>query len=461
MKKKVHSSIPSHATSPQVANESYHLINTPKQIHEPAGCCYSSPKLSRNLSFDDYKNLTVEQSAKTRAVGLNTSVQLEQGGKQNHQRGGVISSRSAQISEVLSEEENAVGGALRSVKDKPLTLSVEQETIDLERSDFCLSSSDSETSPREEPVAEDIVVRGEALAIRTWSPSVVQGAESPALVSVGSPLCTPGGTRRLWKKDIKRSLFRTDQNLNSQFNAAGLAESDATVDGARRSTSRSKVSLYNGRSKSARVSGCNAVTTHQKDEVEPTTPHSNLVKMLWARWTGGSKRRQIVVRSPGDTKNAVEEVSPVGLSLTILKAAELRSLQSESRSNGKDKTCELGDKEGDHSLKEENVCHSGRRPATTMKGNSVITATTEVTSSKCITPACESSSKPTVQQLVLDQSPDSVLLVKEMSPASPCKSSQPQTPVASPRTAMPRFVDCHHLSYLLQCRRHSLDRIPV
>lgn len=455
MKKKLHSSIPSHATPPQVANESSHLINTPKQIHEPAGNRYSTPKLCRNLSFDDYKNLTVEQSAKTRTGCLNTSVHIEQGGTQNHQRGGVISSRSAQISEVLGEEENAVGRALRSVKDKPLSLSVEQETIDLERSDFCLSSSDSETSPRQEPVAEDIVVRGEALVIRTWSPSVVQGAESPALVSVGSPLCTPGGTRRLWKKDIKRSLFRTDQNLNSQVNAAGLAESIATVDGETRSTPRSKVSLYNGRSKSARVSGYNAVTTLQKDEVEPTTPHSNLVKMLWARWTGGSKRRPIVVRSPGDTKNAVEEVSPVGLSLTILKAAEVRSLQSESRSAGENKACELGDKDGDHSLKVANLCHSGRRPATTMKGNSVITATTEVTSSKCITPACESSSAPGVQQLVLDQSPDSPLLVKETSPASPCKSSQPQTPVVSPRPAMPRFVDSHHLSYPLQCRRHS------
>lgn len=443
MKKKVHSSIPSHATSPQVANESCHLINTPKQIHEPAGFCYSSPKLSRNLSFDDYKNLTVEQSAKNRTGVLDSSVQLEQDGEKNYLRRGVISSRSAQISEVLSHKNNAVGAALRSIKDKPSTLSVEQETIDLERSDFCLSSSDSETSPREEPVT-DVAVRGEELIIRTWSPSVVQGAESPALVSVGSPICTPGGTRRMWKKDIKRSLFRTDQNLNSQVHTAGLVESSATVDRAR-STTRSNVPLYSGRSKSARASGFHAVTTLQKDEVEPTTPHSNLVKMLWARWTGGGKRRPIALRSPGDTKNAVEEVSPVGISLTILKAAELRSLQSESRSTGEDKACELGDKERDRSLKEENVCHLGRRPATAIEGNSVITATTEVTSSKCITPACKSSSAPGAQHLVSDQSPDSVLLVKETSPASPCKLSQPQTPVVPPRTAIPRFVNLDYL----------------
>lgn len=183
-------------------------------------------------------------------------------------------------------------------------LSVDQETIDVEKSDFCLSSSDNEVSPRLKTAADCITpVKDVGLVVMTRS-TTVHGLHTPAprsLTSPTEPPFSPGSAKRMWKKEIRKSLFRTSRN-SSNVNPVLSGENaalDVDVPPITLSTQEDVSFWRDGRSKSASPSSLNELREVQNEkEKEAEQSTSQLIRLLWARWTGGSSKGK---RTPQST----------------------------------------------------------------------------------------------------------------------------------------------------------------
>lgn len=187
------------------------------------------------------------------------------------------------------------------------TSNLDQETIDVEKSDFCLSSSDNEISPR--PKLADCntkPVKEQALVAMTRSPTV-QGLQMPtdsSLTSLTELPFSPGTAKRLWKREIRKSLFRTtSQNVTSTVSPVSAAESanaslhvelPTTV---ANSAGQEVASLWR-HSRSKSVNPSNFREEEVGKEAEPHST-SQMIRSLWARWTGGSSKAK---RTPPETK---------------------------------------------------------------------------------------------------------------------------------------------------------------
>ena len=268
----------SSSLSQESADSKYHLV-TPKKIHGAQEVCHNLPSLPN---------------------------------------GGETLSTLANMSETSSKDEKSVG-ALRTMKEKPPTISVEQDTIDLEKSDFCFSSSDSEISPRQDTAIVKDVRNPLVLSTRS-STLTAQGSESSnsssAFTSPESPLRSPSGRRRIWKKDIRRSLFRTESH--SIKSASGERE-NIINDGAVNDPSGISIGLFSSDVKSENLTAdaVDAPTVQTEKKTEQTLkPHLNVVQMLWARWTGGCNKHQKHTATTceqqfsGDTNKDVKREAP-------------------------------------------------------------------------------------------------------------------------------------------------------
>ncbi|KAG0586713.1 hypothetical protein KC19_2G111400 [Ceratodon purpureus] len=187
--------------------------------------------------------------------------------------------------------------SLENESKKLPTLSVDQDTIDVEKSDFCLSSSDNEISPR--PKMADIntkPVKDQALVAITRSPTV-QGLQTPPHSSLPSPTelpFSPGRTTRMWKREIRKSLFRTtSRNVTATESPVSAAESEATLHAetpapiANCRGHENALLWRHGRSKSMSPSTPHELKEEEKEETESHST-SQVIRSLWARWTGGS-----------------------------------------------------------------------------------------------------------------------------------------------------------------------------
>lgn len=232
--------------------------------------------------------------------------------------GGDTLSSLGNMSEASSEDEKPTG-ALRTMKEKPPTISVEQETIDLERSDFCFSSSDSEISPRQDTVLVEDVINPLVLSTRS-SALTAQGSESSnsswSFTSPESPLGSPSGRRRIWKKDIRRSLFRTESH--SIKSVSGERENNIIV-GAANDPAGISIGLLSTdvKTKNLSADAVESPTVHTENKTEQTfKPHLNVVQVLWARWTGGGSKHKkhsattCEQQFSGDTSNDVQREVP-------------------------------------------------------------------------------------------------------------------------------------------------------
>lgn len=208
-------------------------------------------------------------------------------------------------SDGLKKDDSAKGVAI-DIPQSLSPLSVEQETIDVEKSDFCLSSSDNEISPRPMKMADIKPVKDHGLVVMTKSPTV-QSLQTPPCNSLSSGTETPfspGSAKRLWKREIRKSLFRT-RNTNAssppkrhEIAGENVVCENGTLQGEASPVeiSQEDASLWkDGRSKSVHTLGLNEMKEKEK-EVEQST--SQLIRLLWARWTGGSSRGK---RIPNNT----------------------------------------------------------------------------------------------------------------------------------------------------------------
>lgn len=192
------------------------------------------------------------------------------------------------------EEVKSLRGVSAVISQSLPTLYADQEIMDVEKSDFCLSSSDTEISPRPKMTVDSIKpVKDVNLVVMTKSSTVhgVHTPPSPSLKSSTELPFSPGGTKRLWEKEIRKSLFRTrnSSNVNSvsteDFTAVHMELPPNT-----HSTHEDNSFWRDSRSKSPSPSSLNELKEVQidKEEVEQST--SQLIRLLWARWTGGSSK---------------------------------------------------------------------------------------------------------------------------------------------------------------------------
>jgi len=201
----------------------------------------------------------------------------------------------------LKKDESAKQGVVAiDIPQSLPPLSVEQETIDVEKSDFCLSSSDNEISPRPMKMADSSIPANNCgLVVMTKSPTA-QGLQTPPPCNSPPEVpFSPGSAKRLWKREIRKSLFRTrTTNASSPSNRHDVVYENATFQGETPlvESSHEDASLW----KDSRSKSVNTLDLKEK-EVEQST--SQLIRLLWARWTGGSSRGK---RIPNNTS----EVSP-------------------------------------------------------------------------------------------------------------------------------------------------------
>ena len=195
----------------------------------------------------------------------------------------------AEESGVLKKDERTKEVAIDVLQSLP-PLSVEQETIDVEKSDFCLSSSDNEISPRPAKMADSKPLKGHDLVVMTKSPTV-QGLQTPSNVTLPTEVPSPSGSaKRLWKREIKKSLFRT---RNTSLSPLSQKHEKKVFENA---TSQVEVlsqiqdsSLWrDSRSKSVSTLAFNE--TIEKEKEAEQSP-SQLIRTLWTRWTGGGSSK--------------------------------------------------------------------------------------------------------------------------------------------------------------------------
>ncbi|KAG0612969.1 hypothetical protein M758_6G066500 [Ceratodon purpureus] len=178
-----------------------------------------------------------------------------------------------------------------------LPLSVEQETIDMEKSDFCLSSSDNEISPRPTKLPDSKPVNDHTqLVVSTRSPTM-QGLQTPPPNSrVTSPTeapFSPGSAKRLWKREIRKSVFRTRNTNASPVSEKHEIGNQNVCDHATSQPSQIERSHKDASPRrEARSKGAGNLapneTVEKEKEAEQST--SQLIRLLWSRWTGGSSR---------------------------------------------------------------------------------------------------------------------------------------------------------------------------
>ena len=179
------------------------------------------------------------------------------------------------------------------------TLSVDQETIDVEKSDFCLSSSDNEISPRPKLADCNIKpVKDQALIVMTRSPTVPD-LHTPINSSPTSPTelpFSPGSAKRMWKREIRKSLFRTtSRNVTSTVSPISAADGNATLHVelptpiANYADQEDALLWRHSRSKSVTPSNLKDLQEEKEKEGEQHST-SQLLRSLWARWTGGSSK---------------------------------------------------------------------------------------------------------------------------------------------------------------------------
>lgn len=169
-----------------------------------------------------------------------------------------------------------------------------QEVIDVERSDFCLSSSDNEISPRLLKVVNCKPVKDTLAKIR--QSSTLQGVQTlpyDSLPSSIEPPSTPGSAKRLWKREIRKSLFgMRNTNLSPPSERSGeyalLSPEASHVE-----CMHDDISFWSGcRSKSLSTLHLSEIKEeheeNDKQEIDQST--SNIIRSLWSRWTRGSSK---------------------------------------------------------------------------------------------------------------------------------------------------------------------------
>lgn len=395
----------SSSLSQESADSKYHL-GTPKKFHGAQEVCHNVPVLPN---------------------------------------GGETLSTLANMSETSSEDEKSVG-ALRTMKEKPPTISVEQETIDLERSDFCFSSSDSEISPRQDTALVKDVRNPLVLSTRS-STLTAQGSESSnsssSFTSPESPLSSPSGRRRIWKKDIRRSLFRTESH--SIKSASGERENNVN-DGALNDPSGISIGLFSSDVKSENLSAdaVDAPTVQMEKKTEQTfKPHLNVVQLLWARWTGScSKHKKHTATTceqqfSGDTNKVVKRDAPPASEAVCngRKASLRRSFSSACRSIFEgNTTCDIGGRRSD--ILKELLDHHSEQQASNTVEEPATPRVNDVCPANVSSDLTDSSPQPGVEQLKKASTP----ALEEM-PQTPLCQTQPMTPPleSSASPAIARF----------------------
>lgn len=187
-------------------------------------------------------------------------------------------SRKMSVDEDLKKEVVAIDHITKSLRP----LSVEQETIDMEKSDFCLSSSsDNEVSPRLPKMAIDCSTPA-ALVIMTKSKGLQTPPPCNSSPTESAPF-SPGSARRLWKREIKKSLFRTRTTSSPSKRQEPIEKAPEVEHPSVWKDSRSK-----------------SVNTLDLKEKEAEQSTSQLIRLLWARWTGGSSRCKRVPENVND-----------------------------------------------------------------------------------------------------------------------------------------------------------------
>lgn len=169
-----------------------------------------------------------------------------------------------------------------------------QEVIDVERSDFCLSSSDNEISPRLLKMVNCKPVKDTLAKIR--QSSTLQGVQTlpyDSLPSSIEPPSTPGSAKRLWKREIRKSLFgMRNTNLSPPSERSGeyalLSPEASHVE-----CMHDDISFWSGcRSKSLSTLHLSEIKEeheeNDKQEIDQST--SNIIRSLWSRWTRGSSK---------------------------------------------------------------------------------------------------------------------------------------------------------------------------
>lgn len=326
------------------------------------------------------------------------------------------------------------------------TLSVDQETIDVEKSDFCLSSSDNEISPRAK-MADCNLKPVKDLAVMTRS-STVQGIQTSPNSSFTSRTelpFSPGSTKRMWKREIRKSLFRTSsRNVSSTVSPVSApAESNATLHvelpaPVANRTGREDALLWrHSRSRSVTPANFQKLNEDEKEEESEQHTTSQLIRSLWARWTGGSSKGkrstppQIKEPAPSRTKSPSREIRP---SLHIEQSRQSTIVESKSSD--------------DSVFLEENHSHVTRRPiipnppASVTEITNFISSATELNGaikSAAITPAME----PQPQELKKEK----VVLSVEIpnlqvdvpdSPTSDTQGGPPEAELDTPKPAIAR-----------------------
>ena len=367
--------------------------------------------------------------------------------------GGETLSTLANMSETSSEDEKSVG-ALITMKENPPTISLEQETIDLERSDFCFSSSDSEISPRQDTALVKDVRTPLVLSTRS-STSTAQGSESSnsssSFTSPESPLGSPSARRRIWKKDIRRSLFRTESH--SVKSVSGERENNI-MDGAVDDPSRISIGLFSSDVKSENLSAdaVDAPTVQTEKKPDQTfKPHLNVVQMLWARWTGGCSKHNKKTATAceqqfsGDTnKDVKREVPPASAFSRSAsqavgngrKPSLRRSFSSACRTIFEgNTTCNIGGRQSE--FLEELLDHHSEQKAANTVGEPVTPRANDVCPANVSCDLTDSSLQSGVEQLKTPSTP----ALEEIPQTLLCQT-QPMTPpfesFASP--AIARFI---------------------
>lgn len=223
--------------------------------------------------------------------------------------------RKMSVDEDLKKDVVAIDHITKSLRP----LSVEQETIDMEKSDFCLSSSsDNEVSPRMPKMASTPA----ALVILTKS----KGLQTPPPCN-SSPTelapFSPGSARRLWKREIKKSLFRTRTTSSPSKRHEPIEKAPEAEHPYVWKDSRSKsVNTLDLKEKEAEQS---------TSQAEQST--SQLIRLLWARWTGGSSRCKRVPENVNDAappcKAANTPESPCKGETISAVSEEIKAMQEE------------------------------------------------------------------------------------------------------------------------------------
>lgn len=170
-------------------------------------------------------------------------------------------------------------------KENPSTISIDQETIDIDKPEFSSSCSEGE-NPARPDLANLKDFKETAVSQCTRSPATSPSSFISSAASTPEP---PDGNQRTGKRDIRRSLFRKQGDHRHVYGVQGnLMYEDR------------KLVQQNFRAKSFSAFNVDASIVQKEKQMEQPTSGLHLLRMMWSRWSSGSKNKRIG-NQPGPT----------------------------------------------------------------------------------------------------------------------------------------------------------------